>query len=98
VKGIDYFCKRYNYWQTDCRERIQVNQPCMEHRGWKYWPRRYTTEEDTIKETISPDQLCEPITREPGSTAPTDTEPLRGLAGHLQQALQDLHTWREDLT
>ncbi len=51
--NLCFYCKRFNYRHKDCRTRIQDKQPCMDARGRKYWPRRYTHEEMT-QEPISP--------------------------------------------
>ncbi len=53
-KNWQYFCKRYNHQQEECRTRIQENQPCTDSRGWKYWPKRYTTSEETTQKNVSP--------------------------------------------
>ena len=46
-KNLCFYCKRFNHRQEDCRTRIQDGQPCTDNRGRKYWPKRYTDENDT---------------------------------------------------
>ena len=46
-KNLCFYCKRFNHQQEDCRTRIQDGQPCTDNRGRKYWPKRYTDENDT---------------------------------------------------
>jgi hypothetical protein len=47
---------------------------------------------------LSIDKLCHTFERQQGSAATTDTQPMRGLAGHLQQTVQNLCARRKNLT
>jgi len=47
-----FYCKRFNHCQDECHTQIQDFQPCMDNRGRKYWPKRFTHEEMT-QETAS---------------------------------------------
>jgi hypothetical protein len=77
-QNLCFYCKRFNYRQEECRTRIQDNQPCMDAKGRKYWPRQYTDEE-TTHETISPI-----------SALPNYVTPLMGSRSVLTQLILNL--------
>jgi hypothetical protein len=73
-----FYCKRFNHRQDECRTQIQDNQPCMDSRGRKYWPKRYTDEETA-------QQMASPI-----SALTSFVTPLRGSRAVLPQLILNL--------
>jgi hypothetical protein len=74
-QNLCFYCKRFNHRQEDCRTGIQDGQPCMDYRGRKYWPKRYTDE--------NPDQgLISPI-----SALTNYVTPLLGSRSVLTQII-----------
>jgi len=47
---------------------------------------------------LSIDKICHTFERQQGSAATTDTQPMRGLTGHLQQAVRNLCARRKNST
>jgi hypothetical protein len=47
---------------------------------------------------LSIEKLCHTFERQQGSAATTDSQPMCGLAGHLQQAVRNLCARRKNLT
>jgi len=73
-----FYCKRFNHRQDECRTRIQDNQPCMDNKGRRYWPRRCTDEETTHRPASPISALTECV------------NPLRGNRLVLPQLILNL--------
>jgi hypothetical protein len=66
-KKLCFYCKQFNHRQDECRTRIQDNQPCMDSKGRKYWPKQYTDEETTQGSTSPISALTNYVTPLMGS-------------------------------
>jgi hypothetical protein len=77
-QNLCFYCKQFNHRQDECRNRNQDNQPCMDSKGRKDWPKRYTDEETTRRPTSPISALTSYVT------------PLRGSRAVLPQLILNL--------